>query len=405
MALDPRRAARLSPVDISTPAFNHRPLVGYAELREKCPVSWHPTPRCWAITRYADAASVLRDPRHRHFGILGSWTRLKERYGIDFPATVRIVSHMPFNYEGEHHALLRRAMARSVAPLADENALFRRAVDRLLAPARDNGGFDAAEDFGSHLLFEIVSDLAEIPAEDRPGLYPMSRVSWAIDTSLPIAKRGVIEKILVDSDAYLIEHTRRQIARGSRSLIAGIHAELPAGDKEVRLRSTAALLSVMLLMGNDAVGSTIAQGLESLLAPAGGRTPVPQPDWVGVSDDALRHAAPVDFLTRVAGADIVVNGTAIMAGEVMVISPLSANHDTAEFGEDADMVVATPQRGVGLTFGAGPHLCIGMRMVRNLTREAFSALAGMPKLRLAGPYVPTAGFVVRTAASLPVAFV
>src|SRR6266536_5201754 len=111
MAIDPRRQARLAPVDITTPAFGRDPLPGYAELRAKCPVSWHPAARCWAITRYEDAGRLLRDPRLNHFGILASWTRLRERYGVDFPATINVVSHMPFNYEGERHAVLRRAIA------------------------------------------------------------------------------------------------------------------------------------------------------------------------------------------------------------------------------------------------------------------------------------------------------
>ena len=72
MALDPRRATRLSPVDITTAAFAEDPLPGYAELRAKCPVSWHPTARCWVVTRHADAARLLRDSRLGHFGVLTS---------------------------------------------------------------------------------------------------------------------------------------------------------------------------------------------------------------------------------------------------------------------------------------------------------------------------------------------
>jgi cytochrome P450 len=402
MALDPRRAARLSPVDITTAAFTRDPLPGYAELRAKCPVSWHPTPRCWVVSHYADAARLLRDSRLDHFGVLRSWTRLKERYGIDFPTTIRIVSHMPFNYEGERHAILRRAIARAIAPFADENAHFRRVVDTLLAGARANGGFDAA-DFASRILFEVIADLSEIPAGDRPALYSVGRLSWAIDTSLSIPKRQLIEDILRESDAYLVAETRRQIARGSRSLIAGIFRELPDGDEEARIASTAALLAVILLMGNDGVGGTVARAVQALLAPVVDRPFVSQSDWATISDDALRYAAPVDFLTRVATEAVSLDGMTVGAGEVILISPLSANHDAAEFGVDADAVSAKPEKGVGLAFGAGAHLCVGMRMTRNIVREAFAGLAALPRLRLAGPYRPTAGIVIRTAESLPLA--
>jgi cytochrome P450 len=211
--------------------------------------------------------------------------------------------------------------------------------------------------------------------------------------------------VLRESDAYLLAETRRQVARGSRSLIDRIYRELPADDEEDRLASTAALLSVILLMGNDGVGGTVAGAVHALLAPAGGRLPIPQKDWIAAADDALRYTAPVDFLTRVPTEDIMVDGMTVHAGEVILVSPLSANHDTSEFGEDADVVSATRDQGVGLTFGAGAHLCVGMRMTRNIVREAFGGLAAMPSLRLAGPYRATAGIVVRTAASLPVAII
>src|SRR5215813_12367238 len=159
MTTDPRREARLSPVDITTPAFALNPLPGYAELRKRCPVSWHPSWRCWAITRYTDASRLLREGSLNTHGILTLWTRLRERYGIDFPISVQIASHMPFNYEGERHMVLRRAAARSVASLADCHETFRAAIGKLLARATADGGFDLAADFANRLLFEIICDL------------------------------------------------------------------------------------------------------------------------------------------------------------------------------------------------------------------------------------------------------
>jgi len=404
MALDPRRAARLSPVDITTAAFAQDPLPGYAELRARCPVSWHPSARCWVVTRHADAARLLRDTRLDHFGVLTSWVRLKERYGIDFPTTIEIVSHMPFNHEGERHAVLRRAIARAIAPFADDNARFRAVVDRLLSPGRQNGGFDAAEDFGQRLLLEIVAELAEIPPADRPALQAMSRLSWAIDTSLSIPNRRRVEAILEPAHRLLVAETRRQVAAGSQSLIGHLYRELPEGSGD-RLEATAALISVMLMMGSDALGGTVAQALRVLLDPVKrrDRPPIAQASWAALSDDALRYAATVDFLTRVATDEIALDGMMVGSGEVLVISPLAANHDVAEFGDDADTVSAKTDKGVGLAFGAGAHLCVGQRLTRNIVREAFAGLAAMPRLRLAGPYRPTAGMVIRTAESLPIA--
>ena len=148
----------------------------------------------------------------------------------------------------------------------------------------------------------------------------MSRLSWAIDTSLSIPKREYIEKALRDAEACLRAEARRQIARGSETLIGLIHRELPPGDAEERLASTAALLSVALLMGNDGIGGVVAGAraraarAETRPRPVGGSPK----DWIAVPDDAVRFTAPVDFLTRVATRDITVAGAEIRAGEVML---------------------------------------------------------------------------------------
>ena len=137
------------------------------------------------------------------------------------------------------------------------------------------------------------------------------------------------------------------------------------------------------------------------MAPAGLRFPRstgPQPP-----DDVLRYTAPVDFLIRRASDAVSVDDMTVRKGEVIMISPLAANHDAAAFGADADVVSAGRDKGVGLSFGAGAHLCVGMRMARNIVREAFAGLAALPPLKTAGAYRPEAGIVIRTAATLPVA--
>ena len=202
-----------------------------------------------------------------------------------------------------------------------------------------------------------------------------------------IPRREKLEKILSEAYEVLLAETKRQVARQSDLLIGGIYRELPAEPEEVRLSSTAALLAVMMMMGNDALAGTIVGGVSALLNPVtrSDRRPIPQRVWGAVSDDALRYTATVDFVTRVAVKDIVLDGVTIHPGEVIIASPLAANHDQAEFGEDADVVSATRNKGVGLTFGAGRHLCVGMRMSRNIAYEAFVPSRQCPCCARLGP--------------------
>jgi cytochrome P450 len=229
----------------------------------------------------------------------------------------------------------------------------------------------------------------------------MSRLSWAIDTTISLPRRRAAEELLKGVHATLVAETRRQVAAQSDSLIGRLYQELP--DDGDRISATAALISVILMMGSDALGGTVTTAVRGLIDPAPRRPPPAQAQWAAAADDALRYSATVDYLIRVANEPVAIDGMTIVPGEIMVISPLAANHDSHEFGEDADMVSATRNHGVGLAFGAGVHVCVGMRMARNIAREVFSGLAAMPRLRLAGPYRPANGIVVRSAESLPIA--
>ena len=91
-------------------------------------------------------------------------------------------------------------------------------------------------------------------------------------------------------------------------------------------------------------------------------------------------------------------------GDTVMFSPLAANRDPARFGPDADDISPDRGEGVGLTFGAGRHLCLGMAMSRNLVAAALRVLAEAPPLRLTGPVVPGRGVIIRTVASMPVVF-
>jgi cytochrome P450 len=128
---------------------------------------------------------------------------------------------------------------------------------------------------------------------------------------------------------------------------------------------------------------------------------VPQREWETIADDAIRYAAPVDFINRIVRGDAVFAGCDFHEGDRLIISPLSANHDPAEFGPATDAVTPKPGKATGLTFGAGSHLCVGNRFSRTIVRAAFAGLASLPDFRLDGPAERGSGYIIRTVASLP----
>jgi len=380
------------------------PATHYAELRAQCPMAWRPAARSWLATTYAVNHAGLRMPATSHVGIIAPWLHLRDRHGFDFAASIRVIGAMPFNYEGPQHTRLRRLAALSVVPFADRNELFHAVAERLLEKPLRDGRMDFAEDFANRLLFEVLCDLSFIAPADRTALRALSRFSWAIEATLPMRDRKAMDETVTEAFALLSDRAPAIIARHPESLLAALHRSMPE-DEADPLGLTVTMFGVFLLMGNDALGGSLASGVAWLLDPErnGGRT-VPQGRWPAISDDLLRHGATVDFLSRVFHAETPLGGVDLKPGDSVMFSPLAANRDPARFGPDADAISPDHDEGVGLTFGAGRHLCIGMAMSRNVVAAALAVLAAAPPLRLDGPVVPGRGSIIRTVASMPVAF-
>ncbi len=381
------------------------PAAHYAELRAQCPMAWQASARSWLATTYEANHAGLRVPRTSHTGILGPWLALRDRYGFDFPSSIRVIAAMPFNYEGAEHARLRRLAAQSVMPFAERTELFAEVARRLLEKPLRDGRMDFAADFSNRLLFEVLADLCYLAPADREALYPLSRFSWAIEATLSMRDRKTMDDAVGNAFELLSDRAPGIIARHPDSLFAVLHRLMPE-DEPDPVGMAVTMLCVFLLMGNDALGGVMASGVAWLLDPArnGGRT-VPQARWPEIADDLLRHGAPIDFLSRVFHAPATVGGVDLEPGDSVMFSPLAANRDPARFGADADDISLDHRAGVGLTFGAGRHLCVGMAMSRSVVATALAVLAEAPPLRLSGPIVPGRGSIIRTIASMPVEFV
>jgi cytochrome P450 len=291
-----------------------------------------------------------------------------------------------------------------VVPFADRKEVFAGAARRLIARGLRDGGLDFAEDFTNRLLFEVLCDLAKLSEADKDVLYPLSRMSWAIEAMLPIRDRWRMERTVREGFSLLAERAPGLIARHPESLLAALHRAAPASEPDP-LAMAISMFGVFLLMGNDALGGSLGQGVDWLLDPEQhqGAT-VSQPDWRHVGDDMFRQTATVDYLTRVFTKETTLGGVRLNPGDKVMFSPFAANRDPAKFGPTADRISLAHKQGVGLTFGAGRHLCVGMSMSRHILSTALSVLSEAPPLRLAGRSRHASGTVIRTMESIPVEF-
>ncbi len=126
----------------------------------------------------------------------------------------------------------------------------------------------------------------------------------------------------------------------------------------------------------------------------------------GAFEEALRWEPPITTVVRRAVRDCELGGVTIPAGTNVSISVAAANRDPKRY-PDPDRFDPTRKNIAHLTFGGGPHLCLGMHLARMEGTVAINALLDrLPDLRLdpSAPPPHVVGVAFRSPASLPVEF-
>ncbi|EIY2633653.1 cytochrome P450, partial [Pseudomonas aeruginosa] len=104
-------------------------------------------------------------------------------------------------------------------------------------------------------------------------------------------------------------------------------------------------------------------------------------------EELVRHDSPVRAsMLRFTVEDVELDGVTIPAGEYILVSNLTANHDAERF-DDPDRLDLTRNTDGHLGYGFGVHYCVGASLARLEGRIAIQRLlARFPDLQLAVPH-------------------
>jgi cytochrome P450 len=93
----------------------------------------------------------------------------------------------------------------------------------------------------------------------------------------------------------------------------------------------------------------------------------------GAVEEMLRWWTPVMNFRRTASQDTELAGARIRAGDKVVVSFLSANHDEREFESPTKFNIRR-EPNPHLSFGYGPHFCLGAQLAVAQMRALFGEL-------------------------------
>jgi cytochrome P450 len=372
-------------------------------------------PGCWLVLRHAEVERVLRDP-----ATFSSWlgaTQVRDAQDLEW------ARQMMLNTDPPDHARLRRLLNRSFTPraVADLTAAIEasaaRLVDRMIG-TRAEGRCDFAKDVAADLPLLTLADVLGVPAEDRWLMFDWSNrvIGWqdpdyATSASFDgrdgtaLARQAVALRPVPDEhgrmpdprtrsgmpDLYAYARLLAEAKRAApgRDVMSLLLAQVDEDGGQVSDAEFQSMFWLFAVAGNETLRNGLPGGLIALLSHPDALADLRADPGLlpGAVDEMLRWWTQVMVFRRTATADVVLGGVPVRAGDKVVVSFTSANRDERVF-PDPDRFDVRRAPNPHLSFGHGPHFCLGAHLARVQMRALFGELLRRTdELRLDGPPV------------------
>ena len=348
------RAATQYPVNYDPFSYEVQedPYPIYAWMRENAPVYRNAERNFYAVSRYADVAAVLRDP-----------ARFTNRNGISLEASLwgpQAYKNVFFlALDPPDHAAMRSLIAKDFTPrhVGQRTTRIRELTRRRLDPLLEAGdSFDFAADFAAAVPNDVVCEMLGIPEPDwdtiRFDTDRLTKREKDSDERSPETLAAAFR--LATYYVHLVADIRKHPSDNLTSILC------QANVKGVKLSDSEIVAFIFLIVsgGNESTGKLIGNAWyhgwrrpEVQRAGLGGRFG----DWI---NETLRFDNSSQMTSRTSTEDTVIHDTLIPAGSRVVVLHASANRDHRMFDDPDTFDIGRDTRKM-LSFGAGPHHCLG----------------------------------------------
>jgi len=358
-------------VSLLSPEFEEDPIGALARLREKSPLARVGYPggaRVWLVTRSEDIRKVMSDPRFvvdaaKVDGYEGPsiTEQMFAMFDVDDDVADELRGYFGANLmleDGQSHVRLRRVLApaftvrriQALRPRVEEVSA------RLLRDLDRKGSGDLLNEYAGPLTTAVICELIGIDEADRPQVREWLAEYINLTADFAAGLLGVCR--------YLKELLARRRAEPADDLISTLAQAMDAED--VRLSEPDAISLVVTVVNaayhavNDFIVNSVLvlednpEQLARLRA-----NPEALPHAV---EELLRVGSSIALAgTRYATTDLEFAGVRIRQGDALTGSIHSANYDPRYFPRPEQCDIGRrPKAAEGhLSFGAGPHRCIG----------------------------------------------
>ncbi|MET8628234.1 cytochrome P450 [Kitasatospora sp. NPDC004669] len=343
----------------------------WRRLRAEDPVLWHDhvpgQQGFWVVSRHADVMDAYRRPQD--FGSAAGNVMDTLLHGGDSSS-----GRMLAVSDGEQHREVRRVVQRGFsAKMLDELGHSTRISTRkLVTEAVERGSCDFAKDVAARIPIALICQLLGVPEADSTYLMELANSAMGSDAPGQTLRDAQLaqSEILV----YFTKHARQLRAAPGNDLVSMLVTSeidgrpLPADVIVFNCYS-------LVLGGDETARLGMVGGLVALTE---------HPDqWKRFKDgdipvellveEVMRWTTPAVHVARTALRDTELGGRRIAEGDVVTLWNTSANWDDAVFtAPEVFDGSRRPNRHV--SFGFGPHFCVGAQLGRIELAALFEAL-------------------------------
>ncbi len=357
-----------------------QPHALYARLRNECPIGRSEQHGgFWFAMRYDDIAAIARNFRV-----------FSNADGVAIPR--HPISPMyPLELDPPHHTELKNALT-PLFHVSQAEAIAREVeeeVDRVLQKMAASGQVDFVT-LADYIPATFALRVIGIDEEDRPQL-----IEWVDFLSHGRVHPEKAQEVGAKFAGFLVQLIGRRRTEARRDDVISALFETNVPGMGGLLTDDQVLRTVMVLIfgGLHTTRSSILESLFYIARHPEIRAAVinnidNDKFWALAVDEFLRYSTPTQILKRQVTCPVEIRGKSLAAGDDIMICFGSGNRDERKFA-DADSVVLDRSPNAHLSFGMGPHRCIGQNLARVFLRSTLKGvIKRMPDFQVPENFVP-----------------
>jgi len=350
-------------------AYLANPYPTYQALREAGPIHWSEEffGGAWLLTRHADVEGVLKDARFSAQRT-GAWVNDREDTHGELADFQRLFARALLFLDAPDHPRVRKVMNAGFRPDAIQKLAphIEQTVTELLDQVEHLDSFDFIEAVARPLPVRVITKLMGIEHPQQHNFMLWSDdLATFIGTPQPTrAQARRAQSSLLDMSRYLETLLALKRQMPSDDLTSRLVQAEAAGE----IHGSAELMAqcaMLLFAGHETTRHLLGSGLQTLLSqPKQWQRLQQDPSLVpGAVRELLRFDSPVQYTGRRVTTDLVLHGQQLRRGDLVLPLIGAANRDPARYTQP-DTLDITRNEGSSLSFGSGPHVCIGAAVTR-----------------------------------------